>query len=104
MKTKKIFLIIFIILTLVCVTVIFLNSGQSGDASWVRSGKIAQKIQSVITRVTGGGSKTLDQINVFVRKAAHRVEFAALGFSLGGLILTIYLMCGRLCLGSALKS
>ncbi len=80
-------IVIFALLSALCLGYIFYNSSQSGDVSNKKSGGIAKTIQKIIDP-----DKKIDEENFHegVRKTAHFVEFSVLGVCLGGLFISIY--------------
>lgn len=67
----------------VCITaVIFWNSMQNAQTSNDLSDGVLTVVKPILSRLVGDSEEIMDLI---VRKAAHFVEFAALGLCLGGL-------------------
>lgn len=67
------------IVSAVFIGLIFLNSIQTGPASSEQSGKIVLFLQSIFDQA----GITVTVSTLFVRKAAHFIEFAVLGVLLG---------------------
>lgn len=83
----NIYIIIFIIFSIIITSYIFYNSLQKSEESNKRSNEISAKIQSVVDPEK---KITEKDFNKYTRKTAHIIEFAALGISLGNLFLCIY--------------
>ena len=79
-QNKRIFL--FVLLSLLAVVFIFSNSLDSRAVSNDRSNEIADKIKPIVDPQDTVPHGTF---NHYVRKSAHFLEFAALGFCLMGL-------------------
>lgn len=69
-------------LSLLVVCFIFWNSLQNAEASNAQSDGLLVWLKPLLAPLFGGSEELM---YVFVRKAAHFVEFAALGLCLGGL-------------------
>lgn len=75
-------LILFLLLVVLLTGFIFGNSLQSGEESNWRSGQVMK----ILERILDPQDRIPDEtFHYFVRKGAHFIEFAALGWSLGGL-------------------
>ena len=72
----------FLLLTVLLVGFIFWNSLQSGEESNLRSGMVMKVLEKIFDPQDRIPDNTF---HYFVRKGAHFTEFAALGWSLGGL-------------------
>ena len=77
---------------------IFSNSAESGPESNAKSGAVAQFLAPLLNPF---GRMDDAAFHKLVRKLAHFVEFAALGFSLGGFACSMGLKRRGLCLASA---
>lgn len=102
MKKKYILLCIFALLTAISTAFIFFNSSQDGETSLKRSNVIVDKAVELIEK-DSGESRSEDErqslfydVEVFVRKSAHVIEFAFLGLFAGLLSLSIGSVTGRL--------
>ena len=73
---------IFAVLSLLFVCFIFGNSMQSRAESIEQSDRIVEMVEPILAPVFDHSEEKLD---IFVRKSAHFLEFAALGFCLAGL-------------------
>ena len=73
---------IFTVLSLLVVCFIFGNSLESRAESTHRSDRIVELVEPILGPVFDHSEEKLE---VFVRKSAHFLEFAALGFCLAGL-------------------
>jgi len=75
MTKRRIFGIIFGILTVVCLAVIWGNSMTTGTESGQMSGSVTEWVNNVLQKIF----PTVEISHMFVRKAAHFTEFAILG-------------------------
>ena len=82
--TRKLRLILFLILSLLILSFIFGNSLQSREESSARSRGIMELLWPLLDPF---GRLPEDELHHFVRKLAHFTEFAALGFCLTGVAL-----------------
>lgn len=82
MKRAVRWTLFFGILTLIAVLVIFENSLQSRLSSSQRSGTVLALLLPLLRRIPWIPRRAYHRL---IRKAAHMIEFAALGFSLTGL-------------------
>jgi len=80
-RIKVIQTVVFMILTLLVVCFIFRNSLKNIAQSKEQSSQIVELLEPILAPVFNGSEEKMD---VFVRKAAHFVEFSMLGFCLGG--------------------
>lgn len=80
-------IVVFTILSLLITSYIFYNSCQKADDSHERSDKIVEKIQPIIDPQ---GKVDKKDFSEYTRKAAHVIEFAALGISIGIVFLCIF--------------
>ncbi len=87
-KGKLNICIIFFIVISLCITgYIFYNSFQKPQTSNKKSDAISKKIQSIVdpeNKISAANFKK------YTRKAAHVIEFGALGLSLGAIFLCLY--------------
>ena len=97
---------IFGILSVLSTAYIFYNSMQSGHLSNQRSETIAEQMAEMVVPEDQQNEEKIDEVqkqwNKTIRKVAHIVEFAALGFSLGGLTISLFFLIKRWFFGSAL--
>lgn len=84
---------IFLLLSLAIMTYIFIMSAQTATVSTQNSGRVIRKIAAIL--VEGFEKKPeayqidfISSLQLLVRKAAHFIEFAALGFSVAGFVFT----------------
>ena len=84
MKKNIVFAVMLALLTALTVVYIFRNSLTVGEVSNAKSGAVAEAVRPV---VDPGASIPENTFNALVRKAAHIVEFGALGCELMGLTL-----------------
>lgn len=80
-------IVVFTILALFITGYIFYNSFQKIDESLERSDKVVEKIQPV---VDPKGKIEKEDFSEYTRKAAHVIEFAALGICVGFVFAGIY--------------
>ena len=80
-RIKVIQTVVFVILTLLVVCFIFRNSLKNIAQSREQSGQIVEILEPILAPVFDNSEEKME---MFIRKAAHFVEFAALGFCLGG--------------------
>ena len=80
-------IVIFSLISVMIAGYIFYNSTQNSEESNKKSIAISTKIQSVVDPEKKIPEK---DFNKYTRKAAHFIEFAALGLSLGGIFLCVY--------------
>lgn len=84
-KSRQILFILLLILTLFWTAFIFSNSLKDGEQSKAASGKVVEVVEKaadvigIEIKETGDGL-TLEGVSLFVRKSAHILEFAVLGF------------------------
>jgi len=76
----NIFIVIFTVISLLITSYIFYNSFQKIDKSLERSDKVVEKIQPVIDPEEKIEKEDMSE---YTRKAAHVIEFAMLGISIG---------------------
>lgn len=86
-RKLNICILAFVILSIMVTGYIFYNSFQNPDESNKKSNAISNKIQSIVDP-----EKKISDANFkkVTRKAAHIIEFAALGISLGSVFLCVY--------------
>lgn len=80
-------IVVFTVLALFITGYIFYNSFQKIDESLERSDKVVEKIQPV---VDPKGKIEKEDFSEYTRKAAHVIEFAALGICVGFVFAGIY--------------
>lgn len=80
-------IVVFTVLSLFITGYIFYNSFQKIDESLERSDKVVEKIQPV---VDPKGKIEKEDFSEYTRKAAHVIEFAALGICVGFVFAGIY--------------
>lgn len=78
--------VVFFILTLIATGFIFYNSMQNPVESEERSLAIVEHVQPILD---AEGRMTQKAFNDMIRAFAHLAEFAMLGFSLGGLFVSL---------------
>ena len=77
MRSSRIIAYIFLIITVFWCFVIWSFSAKDAELSTVQSNKVLQAVTQVSERVT---DKNVDLSVSFIRKSAHVIEFAVLGF------------------------
>ena len=75
-------ILLFSVLSVGITAMIFWNSLQNAQASNELSDGVLTVVKPILSRLVGDSEELMDLI---VRKAAHFMEFAALGLCLGGL-------------------
>ncbi len=75
-------IVLFSVLSVCITAMIFWNSLQNMQVSNELSDGVRTDVTPILSRLVGDSEEVMDQI---VRKAAHFVEFAALGLCLGGI-------------------
>ena len=85
MQTKHL-LILFALLSTLVTGYIFSNSFKDAEASHAQSGAVMEMVEPVLTPVIRQETEeeTQKKLSFVVRKAAHFIEFAALGICVGG--------------------
>lgn len=78
---------IFLVLTVLIIVFIFSQSVMSHTASEQESGRVLTAVLSLLAGL--GIEINPDALHIIVRKAAHFVEFAALGICTGGYALNL---------------
>lgn len=80
-------IVIFTVLSLFITGFIFYNSFQKIDESLERSDKVVEKVQPIVDPEEKIDKKDFSE---YTRKAAHVIEFAALGICIGIVFVCIY--------------
>lgn len=86
-------IVVFTVISLLITSYIFYNSFQKIDESLERSDKVVEKVQPV---VDPDEKIEKEDFSKYTRKAAHIIEFAALGISIGIVFACIYAKTKRL--------
>ena len=87
-KSKlNICIVIFTVLSLFITSYIFYNSSQKADDSNERSDKVVEKVQPILDPEE---KIEKEDFSEYTRKAAHVIEFAALGLCVGIVFVCIY--------------
>lgn len=85
-KHLKICTFVFVILTVFSIVFILSNSLKNGEESYEQSKGLVDLIESIFDP---NDTISTEDINYFVRKVSHILEFALLGFSVAGMITLI---------------
>ena len=102
MKSKTLVLIVDVILVILSMVMIFAFSATDGEKSEAASKEAAREVISVVShKDTEATEKFIDNHLVIIRKLAHLIEYAILGFLLtnlvkdwnGGLNYKLILLC-----------
>ena len=87
----KRFLILFALLSILATGYIFSNSLKDSETSHAQSGAVMDMVEPVLTPIIRQETEeeTEKTLSFVVRKAAHFIEFAALGLSVGGFAVSL---------------
>ena len=87
----KFLLVLFTLLTVLATGFIWSNSLKDSKASYVQSDAIMEIVEPILTPVIRQDTEeaTEKKLSFVVRKAAHFVEFAALGICAGGFVMSL---------------
>ena len=87
MRRARIVLILLAVASIAATGYIFANSIQSSEGSHERSEQVSEQIQQIVQ--PDNVNKESEEWDVFVRKAAHGIEFAALGLCTAGFFICL---------------